>query len=172
MLLGSTLKATGAVLGFLILRICATSTVKGPDRLDGGGLEKGGNREQHTAEAQLQRVDFDGHSGRTSNVQRMGGFSDRRRNGLQTRQGTEQDRRDCEVRAKTREASGQVMLEKVACVGARRWRLKKGDKRPSSETCHRKGSHGRSCQVLRHSTEHTDGKAGLLLGDPGSWGPC
>lgn len=66
-----TLKAKGDELGFLILRICATSTVKGPVRcLSVNGCFRSemaswmgchGGKGQHTPKGQLERLNFDRH---------------------------------------------------------------------------------------------------------------
>ena len=60
---GSTLNATGEALGFLIFRTCATSTVKGPRtvRHPQVGERNSAMRRKHTAEAELDGVDFDRH---------------------------------------------------------------------------------------------------------------
>jgi len=64
-----TLKATGDEFVFLILRICATSTVKGPDRSVRQMRIPERRRcyaTKHTAEAELLGLDFDGHDGQFS----------------------------------------------------------------------------------------------------------
>lgn len=61
-----TLKATGAVFMFLILRICPTSTVKGPPPNVSQLPEvRVGFEEGHTAEFELRRFDLDRHGGRS-----------------------------------------------------------------------------------------------------------
>ena len=57
-----TLKATGELLGFLILRTCETSTVKGPGRVRLSTLKTAGST-RRTAEPKLLGVDIDRHDG-------------------------------------------------------------------------------------------------------------
>ena len=56
-----TLKATGELLGFLILRTCETSTVKGPGRVRHSTKLKTAGSTRRTVEPKLLRVDIDRH---------------------------------------------------------------------------------------------------------------
>ena len=56
-----TLKATGELLGFLILRTCETSTVKGPGRVRHSTRLKTAGSTRRTVEPKLLRVDIDRH---------------------------------------------------------------------------------------------------------------